>query len=197
MKTLKTYLMTALMALTATTVFTSCEDEMIADTLEGTWSGNMYVSSYYGGHDYYATHTEITFTIDPFRFAKGSGYWVDYYDDAPWGGYIANHIDWRVDNGNITVYFREDGTSVVISDYRLSDSHFSGYIYDGGNTVNFSLTHISSPNWYNNNTYWGYDSWYGNGYYYAPATRAAGDSTTVAPIAAPAEKPVRQFGKRP
>ena len=35
MKTLKTYLMTALMALTATTMFTSCEDELIADTLEG------------------------------------------------------------------------------------------------------------------------------------------------------------------
>ena len=199
MKTLKTYLMTALMALTATTMFTSCEDELIADTLEGTWSGNMYVSSYYGGRDYYATHTEITFLLDPFRFTKGSGYWVDYYDGmgAPWE-YVANHIDWRVDNGRITVYFREEGTSVVISDYRLSNSHFSGYIYDGGNTVNFSLTHISSPNW-DRYSYWGYDSWYDYNYYpyYSPATRAAGDSTTVASTVAPGEKPIRQFGKRP
>ena len=204
MKTLKTYLMTALMALTATTMFTSCEDELIADTLEGTWSGNMYVSSYYGGRDYYATHTEITFLLDPFRFTKGSGYWVDYYDGmgAPWE-YVANHIDWRVDNGRITIYFREEGTSVVISDYRLSNSHFSGYIYDGGNTVNFNLTHISSPNWDRYN-YWGYDAWgydgyygYGNGYYYSRETRAAGDSTTVAPTVAPGEKPIRQFGKRP
>lgn len=195
MKILKTYLMTALMALTATTMFTSCEDERIADTLEGTWSGNMYVSTYYGGRDYYATHTEITFLLDPFRFTKGSGYWVDYYDGmgAPWE-YVANHIDWRVDNGRIYVYFREEGTEVVISDYRLSNSYFSGYIYDHGNHVEFSLTHISSPNW-DRYRYWGYDGWYG--YYPAPATRTAGDSTTVAPIVAPNEKPIRQFGKRP
>ena len=118
-------MMMAMMAFT----FTACEDEMIADTLEGTWSGNMYVSSYYGGRDYYATHTEITFSIDPFRFTKGSGYWVDYYSAAPWD-YVANHITWRVDDGSITINFIEDHTSVVISNYHLSDSHFSGYIAD-------------------------------------------------------------------
>lgn len=186
MKKLYTMMMMAMMALT----FTACEDEMIADTLEGTWSGNMYVSSYYGGHDYYATRTEITFNLDPFRFTKGSGYWVDYYSRAPWD-YVANHISWRVDNGHITIYFIEDGTSVVISDYHLSDSHFTGYIADGDNDVNFNLTHISSPNWdtYDN---WGYDAWYDD-YYWSRGTRSA-DSTAAAPL--PAEKPVRQFGKR-
>ena len=195
MKKIFTMMLTALMGIT----FTACEDEFVADSLEGTWSGDMYVSSYYGGRDYYATHTEITFLLDPFRFTKGSGYWVDYYDGmgAPWE-YVANHIDWRVDNGRINFYFREEGTSVVISDYRLSNSHFSGYIYDGGNTVNFSLTHISSPNW-DRYSYWGYDSWYDYDYYpyYSRTTRAAGDSTTVAPTVAPGEKPIRQFGKRP
>jgi hypothetical protein len=164
-------------------------------SLEGTWSGNMYVSSYYGGRDYYATHTEITFLQDPLHFTKGSGYWVDYYDGtgAPWE-YVADHIDWRVDNGRLTVYFREEGTSVVISDFRLSNSYFIGCIYDAGNTVNFSLTSIPSPDW-SSYSYWGYDSWYGSGYnpYYSPATRAAGDSTTIVTN----EKPIRRFGKGP
>ena len=137
MKKLYTLMLTALMALT----FTACEDEYIADTLEGTWSGTMFVSTYYDGRDYYATHSEITFSIDPFRFTKGSGYWVDYYSGAPWD-YVANHISWRVDNGNIYIHFREDDTSVVIADYHLSDSRFSGYIADGDNDVYFNLAQL-------------------------------------------------------
>ena len=185
MKKFYTLMMMAVMALT----FTSCEDEMIADTLEGTWSGNMYVSSYYDGHDYYATRTEITFSLDPFRFVRGHGYWVDYYSGAPWD-YVANHIDWYVDNRDIVINFHEDGTSVVISDYRLSDSHFSGYIADGDNDVHFSLYHVASPNW-DNYRNWGYDGWYDD-YYWSRATRAeGGDSTAAMP-----EKPIRQFGKK-
>ena len=80
MKKIYTMLMMAMMAL----AFTSCEDEMIADTLEGTWSGNMYISSTWDGRTYDVTRSEITFEIDPFRFTKGSGIWVDYYSRAPW-----------------------------------------------------------------------------------------------------------------
>ena len=183
MKKLYTMMLMAAMALT----FTACEDELIADSLEGTWSGNMYVSSYYNGRDYYATHTEITFSIDPFRTAKGSGYWVDYYSGAPWD-YVANHISWRVDNRRITIYFEEEGTSMVISDYSLSNNRFTGYIADGDNDVHFDLRHIASPNW-SSYRYWGYDDWYGN-HYYARQTRG-NDSTAVTP----AEKPIRQIGK--
>ena len=185
MKKLYTMMLIALMGIT----FTACEDEFIADSLEGTWSGNMYVSSYYDGRDYYATHTEITFSIDPFRFTKGSGYWVDYYIGAPWD-YVANHIDWSIEDANIYIYFVEEGTSVVISDYHLSDSRFSGHIVDGDYDIRFDLAHISSPNW-NNYSNWGYDSW-DDDYYYAPKTRSnSNDSTTVTPA-----KPVRQFGKK-
>lgn len=188
MKKLYTMMLIATMAFT----FTACEDQLIADNLEGTWSGDMHVSSYYHNHDYYATHTEITFSNDPYRYAKGTGYWVDYYSGAPWD-YVANHINWNVDNGRIYVYFVEEGSSVVIADYHLSNSRFTGYIADGGNDVYFNLTHISSPNW-NSYRYWGYDAWYDdyyyNDYYYARQTRS-NDSTTVAPT----EKPVRQFNK--
>jgi hypothetical protein len=115
---------------------------------------------------------------------------VDYYSGAPWD-YVANHIDWHVEDGNIYVYFREDDTSVVISDYHLSDSHFTGFIADGYNDVHFSLYHTYSPNWekYDN---WGYDDW-DDDCYYARQTRGAegNDSIATAP-----EKPIRQFGKK-
>ena len=179
-------MLTAIVALT----FSACEDEMIADNLEGTWSGDMFVSSFYDGRDYYATHTEITFNIDPFRFTQGSGYWVDYYSNAPWD-YVANHISWRVDNGNIYVHFREDNTSVVIADYHLSDSRFSGYICDGDYDIHFNLAHISSPNW-DDYGYWGYDDWFHDIFYARQACGIDTDSTH----ATPAEKPIRQFGKK-
>ena len=174
---------------------TSCEDAEIASTLEGTWKGNMYISSRYGNVAYEATYTEITFEIDPFYFSKGSGYWVDYYDTGRYRDisrdYVANHIDWEVNNRTIYIHFREDDTSVVISDYHLNDSRFSGYIADGDNDVYFNLVHTSSPNWDNYNN-WGYDPWCEDDYYYARQTRgAAVDSTAAKPA-----KPVRQFGKK-
>ncbi len=181
-----------LMALMGIT-FTACEDEFIADSLEGTWSGDMYVSSYYDGRDYYATYSEITFSIDPFRFTKGSGYWVDYYSGAPWD-YVANHISWRVDNGNIYIHFLDDNSSVVISDYHLSGSRFSGYIADGDYDVHFNLRHVASPNM-DSYSYWGYDEWYDDWYYgyYSRQTRSADTDTTSV---MPAEKPIRQFGRK-
>ena len=85
--------------------FTSCdEDEYIADTLWGTWKGNMYVTSYWNNRYYDASYSEITFDRDPSTYSSGRGYWVDYYSNAPWD-YIANHIRWTVRNRNILVYF--------------------------------------------------------------------------------------------
>ncbi len=73
--TLITMTFVALMALS----LTSCdEDSGIAYTLEGTWRGNMYVSSAYNGRTYNATYTELCFLRDPFRFSSGKGYWIDH-----------------------------------------------------------------------------------------------------------------------
>ena len=141
---------------------TTVKDNYQWDTnsLEGTWGGNMSVSTYYRERTYYATKTEVTFTGDPLFSSSGSGYWVDYYSGAPWD-YVANHITWRVYNGNITINFREDGSMIVLSDYRLNDSHFTGYIADGDKDIHFSLTHTSTPNWSTYN-YWGYNDWLDN-----------------------------------
>ena len=171
MKKIYTMLMMAMMALT----FTSCEDEFIADTLEGTWSGNMFISSYWDGRTYDITRSEITFEIDPFRFTKGSGYWVDYYSHAPWD-YVANHIDWSVRNGVIYIYFIEDGDRIEIRDYHLNSKRFYGTIYDGDNLVDFELYCVSRPCY--DDYCWGFDSWYDD-YYWARTRSGEADSTKV------------------
>ena len=179
MKKIYTMLMMAMMAL----AFTSCEeDEQIARTLEGTWKGNMYISSYWDDRTYDATYSEVTFLKDPYRYSSGNGYWVDYYSNAPWD-YVANHIDWRVDFGVIYVHFVEEGTSLEIRDYRLDYDRFYGTIYDGDNTVDFELYNTSRR--YYDNYRWGYDSWYDN---YWARTRTAGDDSTKV-----TEKPKRMI----
>ena len=179
MKKIFTMLTMAMMAL----AFTSCEDEYIADTLEGTWSGNMYISSEWDGRYYDATSTEVTLLRDPFCFTSGSGYWVDYYSNAPWD-YVANHIDWRVKNGVIYVYFVEDGDRIEIRDYRLSHNRFVGTIYDAGQIVDFDLYCVDRPSDYWDDYRWGYDSWYDD--YYWARTRGEGNDSTM-----PTEKPKR------
>lgn len=164
---------------------TSCEwndDDEIAYTLEGTWKGNMYVSSEWDGYVYDATYSEICFLRDPYRYSSGTGYWIDYYRNAGWGrNYVANHIEWTVNYRTITVYFIEEHTTIWIENFRLSDNYFSGTIYDGDSRVDFRLQHTSSPNW--NDYYWGYDDW---GYYYyskenklTRATAAEGQSAAA------------------
>ena len=179
MKKIYTMLMMAVMAL----AFTSCnEDAQIARTLEGTWRGNMYISSNWSGRTYNATYSEITFLKDPYKYSSGTGYWVDYYSDAPWD-YVANHIEWRVDFGVIDIYFVEDGDRMQIRDYRLDYDRFYGTIYENGHTVDFELLNTSRA--YYNDYRWGYDSWYDDWNYWA-RTRSgeAGDADK-------AEKPKR------
>lgn len=159
---------------------TSCEDAEIAYTLEGTWRGNMYISTSYEGRTYNSTYTVITFEGDPYSISSGYGKWIDYYSDAPWD-YIANHIDWEVDKRVIYIHFREEGTSLSISDYRLNDDRFVGTLYDNGHYVDFELYHTSSPNW---NSYRYYDDYWYNGWY--SRTRGEGASDFSA-----AEKPIR------
>lgn len=179
MKKIYTLLPIMLLAMLTMTTFTSCEDEEIARTLEGTWQGNMRIKSKYSGRTYYATRTEVTFLRDVYRYSSGEGYWIDYYNDAPWGwDYVANHISWKVSNGDILVYFIEEDTDLVIRNYRLNDNRFEGTLWDGNQRVDFTLYHVSSPNWSR------YDHW---GYDYRYMRNATNDSTLV-------ERPIRGIG---
>ena len=53
-------LLMAMLGLMAVSL-TSCDDEEIARTLEGTWKGDMYISSEWDGRYYDATYTVVTF----------------------------------------------------------------------------------------------------------------------------------------
>ena len=165
MKKLYTLLTIALLAVLSMS-FASCDflwndDDEIAYTLEGTWRGNMHISSEWNGQFYDAIYSEICFLRDPYYDNRGTGYWVDYYDNPGWGrNYIANHIEWTVDRRTIKVKFVEERTTIWIEDYRLDDNYFSGVIIEGEKRVDFRLRHVSSPNWYDYE--WGW-----NDYYYA------------------------------
>ena len=156
--------------------FTSCdEDEYIADTLWGTWEGNIYVGHEWSGRYYDASRSSIYF--DRTNRRSGTGYWVDYYSNAPWGEYIANHITWTVANGDIRIYFEEDDYEVIIYDYELSDSYFDGYIYTyDRKRVHFRLNKTSSPNW--NRYHYGWDYWYDDYYAKGPKMSVLPDKTT-------------------
>ena len=177
-------IMMAAMSLT----FVSCDDdEYIADTLWGVWEGDMYVTSEWNGHTYYSSYSILAFDKDPYEYASGTGYWIDYYSDAPWDCF-ASHIEWRVNNRNIEIYSREDDTYFTIYDYSLSESWFSGTIIgEYGDPMQFRLRKTSSPNW--GDFEWGWDSWYGYSYPdYSPSTRADGSNN--------ADRPVRKFMKK-
>lgn len=151
---------------------TSCdEDAMISDTLQGTWKGYMSVYQEYNGRVYQSTYSIIDFVKDPYTYTSGRGYWIDYYSGAPFD-YIANHIDWKVSNGIIYVYFIEENAQVEIGNYHLSDGRFVGTIYYNDKRIDFSLQHISSPNW--DDYDYGWDYW-------TKAYKFANDSTSYMP----------------
>lgn len=158
----------------------SCsEDDEIGLTLEGTWHGNMYITTQYGDHNYACTETTIQFTTQGLRASKGSGYWVDYYSNAPWD-YVASHITWRVRDAVIYVHFVEDNTDVEIRDFKLNSSQFNGWINYNYQNIFFSFVPDNTFD-YDDYRYGGY-TYYGNGWYY----NQSGDKP---------DAPVRHFGK--
>ena len=190
MKKIYTTLTWALLALFAVSLTSCDDDDEIARTLEGTWSGDMYASAYWYDNYYDASYTEVCFLRDPYRYSSGTGYWVDHYSYSPWGGYdyIANHINWTVNFGTITIHFVEDGESVDIYDYALDDSYFTGYIRTyNGVRKQFRLRHVSSPNW--GSYYWGYDDYYYSNGNHLGMEKAKAKAPSV-------EKPKRIFRER-
>lgn len=175
----------ALCALSLT--FVGCnDDDYIADTLWGVWEGDMQVWSEWNGHYYESHDTEIAFDRSPYEYSSGSGYWVDFYSNAPWD-YYASNISWTVENGMIKIYSYEEGVYYYIYDYSLSDSYFYGTIEsDWGDPMDFRLRKVSSPRW--DGYDWGWGNWYG---YSSPWYSASGTRSDDAVQ----NKPVRHIGK--
>ena len=145
----------------------SCdEDDDIANTLWGVWKGNMYAYSQYNGTEYPATYSILAFDKDPYDYTSGSGYWIDYYSNAPWDNF-SSHIQWKVYNGQIAIYSEVEGRTYYITQYSLNYNYFSGYISDGNSQpIDFNLSKTAAPDWndYNYNGY-DYDDDYEYSYY--------------------------------
>jgi len=188
MKKIASLLTTALIAFMPFTLTSCNDDEAIADTLWGVWEGDMYAYYDYQGYTYSAASSVLAFDHDPYSYASGSGYWIDYYSNAPWD-YFATRITWTVVNNEIRIYSIEENKYYYISDYSLSNGSFHGYIDDeyGSAPIEFHLYKTAAPTWsdYDWNG-WGYYDDYG---YYAPAKKSQAKTRTSG------EKPVRHIGK--
>lgn len=171
--------------------FVGCdEDYEVADTLWGVWEGNMYVENYYNGMSYRSSYSVIQFDLSPNKYDAGTGYWVDYYSNAPWD-YFASHIEWVVSDGEIKIYSYEDDSYFYIYDYSLSDHHFSGYIVsEYGEPMKFYLKKTASPDWNDFDWGWGYTI----GYSREGVNRSATGTKNQA-IDFGEDKPVRSIGE--
>jgi hypothetical protein len=178
-KNIASLLLMALAAVFTLSLQSCSDDQEIGMNLEGTWRGYMDIWNKYGGQEYMSTYSEICFTTDPFKYKSGDGYWVDYYQDHPWGPneYVANHIQWRVSAQVIYIHFIEENTDIQIHNYRLSDNYFTGEIYLDNRTAQFRLQHTSSPYWDD----------YDYGYFYYGYAKSNGNVT-------PPEAPRRFLG---
>ena len=174
MKHFFTYFLTAALAIMP---LTSCEaeDEQLARTLEGDWSGTMedYYYNRWGdmlpGGNY---HTYFRFQ----RQSPTSGYGTEIDEDG-YGNYVERDFTWRVeyqysrrydyyDDGFFTIYLnydsryyyedryghgrevRSDIYQAVIYDAYLSDNYFEGEMEDSdGSRKHFRLTYQSNNNW--------------------------------------------------
>jgi hypothetical protein len=181
----KNWTLMALIMMAMAFTFVSCDldDEHEAYVLEGAWEGDMGVMI----NGYVADYSTIYFDRDPYRYAYGTGYQVDYFNNrSPWGHrnntyYLANHITWKVRDNVIKLYYEEEKVYAEIRDYSLSDGYFRGYIdFEDGSSARFSMRKTYSPN--NWDSYWEW-GWYDDDYYWAKKntglmedTRANSDS---------------------
>lgn len=63
MKKIFTFISAIVLALGALTLTSCNQDQMIGMTLDGSWSGNMYIQTSWDGYTYQTTYSEIEFNI--------------------------------------------------------------------------------------------------------------------------------------
>lgn len=167
MKTIYIYTKLLIVAMTAMTVFASCNgDTQLAFDLEGVWQGTITGNYYYDRYHVVETDydTEIMFQQNGFN-SGGSGYEID----REYGrrSYTKSYFEWTVRNGRIYLDY-DDGYRVIIRDFETyfqnGRMRFRGYFdnYDTGEQMaSFSLVKVTDSNRY-------FEYGHSSGYYYAP-----------------------------
>ena len=148
---MKKILMLFVMAATMLSL-TSCDDDKIAQTLDGVWEGQVSTARW-NSYQY----VDIQFSRE--GYSDGYGVEYDYFSS---GGYVECPFTYKVTNGRIFMEY-EDGSRIAISNYTLTETQFSGEFcewigsYSVGNVIaRFDFVKVTS--WRHNR--------YSNYYYY-------------------------------
>ena len=126
MKRIYNFLALAIVAM-LTLSLTSCEDERIADALDGIWEGQVSTNYSWRWSDYTKyQYVDMEFFKSANGYARGTGMEYDY---DRWGGYTYCRFSYEVRNEEIFIDY-EDGVSVRISRYTLTSGRFYGQFRD-------------------------------------------------------------------
>ena len=160
----------ALCTVMATTVLSSCDDDMSrAMTLSGEWRGDFgmfYEYEYYGRiYTFNSYDTRLVFYPDYDYATHGYGKQVDYYDQGPYV-YQYYYFNWYIDRGDLVLDYPYDpNLNTVIHDYHMSSSTFYGYFGNSNNKFYLRKTAdyydwggFTGKDYYGprDNWYWGY-----------------------------------------
>lgn len=124
----------ALLLLAVPVIFSSCSKDIeTAMELNGLWQGNFDVPG--------AMYTEVEF-----HWSAGHHGWGNQYDYYNKYDYNTRGFDWRVENGNISIKYK-NGEVRTIYDYYMNEAKglFTGY-FDANKSRQFTLTKVIDPN---------------------------------------------------
>lgn len=137
MKKFLTFLFLAVTAMT----FVSCDDDKIANSLEGVWEGEVSVGRW-NSYQY----VDIEFS----RQGYSDGYGMEYDYQGNSGAAIPCPFTFKVVNGTIFMEY-EDGSRVAIRNYTLTENQFSGEFCEwvgsytvGSHIADFKFMKVSS-----------------------------------------------------
>ena len=180
----------ALCTVMATTVLSSCDDDMSrAMTLSSEWRGDFgmfYEYEYYGRiYTFNSYDTRLVFYPDYDYATHGYGKQVDYYDQGPYV-YQYYYFNWYIDRGDLVLDYPYDpNLNTVIHDYHMSSSTFYGYFGNSNNKFYLRKT-ADYYDWggFTGNYYYGpRDYWYWGYRNYVKRQPAPADSLSpIAPL---------------
>lgn len=190
----------ALCTVMATTVLSSCDDDLSrAMTLSGEWRGDFgmfYEYEYYGRiYTFDSYDTRLVFYPDYDYATHGYGKQVDYYDQGPYV-YQYYYFNWYIDRGDLVLDYPYDpNLNTVIHDYHMSSSTFYGYFGNSNNKFYLRKT-ADYYDWggFTGNYYYGpRDNWYYGYRNYVKRQPAPADSLSpIAPL--PSDSTAAQQG---
>lgn len=173
MKKALSYLVYCTICAAFSLVFTSCDetDSYLAEQLRNRdWQG--YIGAYYQDRwsisgDEYAT--VMRFTSRDTWYTSGRGEELDYSRYSR-NDYAYCTFKWFIVDGEITLIYDDDKWNpIYIVDYRLNDTRFYGYIWDGTNRrIQFDLENVAYNDWgYYNGSKGGHGSFSNQNYYHS------------------------------